>query len=56
MFILSSLKIIDESDTVTYLGHILCNSGKDDKVINTILGVVYCSTRRFYFSSQLALL
>ena len=26
-------KIIDESDTVTYLGHILCNSGKDDKDI-----------------------
>ena len=24
-------KIIDEPDTVTYLGHILCNSGKDDK-------------------------
>ena len=39
-------KMIDESDTVTYLGHILCNSGKDDKVINTLLGVVYCSTRR----------
>ena len=26
-------KIIDESDTVRYLGHILCNSGKDDKDI-----------------------
>ena len=25
--------IIDESDTVRYLGHILCNSGKDDKDI-----------------------
>ena len=24
-------KIIDESDTVRYLGHILCNSGKDDQ-------------------------
>ena len=24
-------KIIDEFDTVRYLGHILCNSGKDDK-------------------------
>ena len=26
-------KIIDESDTVRYLGHIICNSGKDDKDI-----------------------
>ena len=26
-------KSIDESDTVGYLGHILCNSGKDDKDI-----------------------
>ena len=26
-------KIIDESDTVRYLGHILCNSGKDGKDI-----------------------
>ena len=26
-------KTIDESDTVRYLGHILCNSGKDDKDI-----------------------
>ena len=26
-------KIINESDTVRYLGHILCNSGKDDKDI-----------------------
>ena len=23
-------KVIDESDTVRYLGHVLCNSGKDD--------------------------
>ena len=29
-------KIIDESDTVTYLGHILCNSGKDLTRFNKI--------------------
>ena len=28
-------KIIDESDMVRYLGHIICNSGKDDKDIKT---------------------
>ena len=28
-----NFKIIDESDTVRYLGHILCNRGKDDKDI-----------------------
>ena len=32
VFILNG-KIIDESDTVRYLDHILCNSGKDDKDI-----------------------
>ena len=26
-------KIVDESDTARYLGHIICNSGKDDKDI-----------------------
>ena len=28
-----NVKIVDESDTARYLGHIICNSGKDDKDI-----------------------
>ena len=49
-------KVIDESDTVRYLGHVLCNSGKDDNDIMRQCQQVYARgnvlLRKFHMCSM----
>ena len=50
-------KIIDESDTVRYLGHILCNSGNMtqiscDNANNCTLEIMYVLLRKFHMCSM----